>query len=177
MITRVLDLAVLGLCAVAVLLPRPDVKVQPGLRLDPERRLRVAELEASLVADPGEPAASLELSDLFLDAHRPDWALATATRALERAPTDHRLYSRRAVALADHFEAGAAYEAADKALALCRSGSAASCGETERTRLELLHHTLGRVRDLDMRQNPNAARARIMEALRPSYMPKAPSPK
>ena len=179
MLTRVLDLAVLGLCAVVVLLPRPDVKVQPGLRLDPERRLRVAELEATLTVDPGEPAASLELCDLFLDAHRPDWALATATRALERAPTDHRLHSRRAVALADHFEAGPAYTAADKALALCRSGSAASCSETERIRLELLHHTLSRVRDLDMRQNPNAARERIMKALRPSYIPqsKAPSEK
>src|SRR6185436_16157130 len=122
MFSRVLDLAVLGLCAVAVLLPRPDVKVQPGLRLDPERRLRVAELESTLAADPGEPAASLELSELFLDAHRPDWALATATRALDRAPSDHRLHARRAVALADHFEAGAAYAAVDKALALCVSG-------------------------------------------------------
>jgi hypothetical protein len=36
MFTRVLDLAVLLLVAVAVLLPRPDVVVQPGLKLDPE---------------------------------------------------------------------------------------------------------------------------------------------
>jgi hypothetical protein len=175
MVTRILDLAVLGLCAVAVLLPRPDVRVQPALRLDPDRRLRVAELEATLAADPGEPAASLELSDLFLDAHRPDWALATATRALDRAGSDHRLHSRRALALADHFEAGLAYAAADRALHLCRSGSTAPCSDTDRARLELLHQTLERVRDIDMRQNPNAARERIMKALRPAYIPKSKS--
>jgi hypothetical protein len=175
MFTRVLDLAVLGLCAVVVLLPRPDVRVQPGLRLDPERRLRVAELEATLVADPGEPAASLELSDLFLDAHRPDWALATATRALDRAGRDHRLHTRRALALADHYEAGPAYAAAEQALALCRQGSTAPCNDTERTRLELLHSTLERVRDIDMRQNPNAARERIMKALRPAFIPRPPA--
>ena len=177
MITRVLDLAVLGMCAVVVLLPRPDVRVQPGLKLDPERRLRVAELEATLTTDPGQPAASLELADLFLDARRPDWALATATRALDRTGKDHRLHTRRAVALADHFEAGPAYAAADKALTLCRSGSTVPCSDTERTRLELLHATLERVRDLDMRQNPNAARERIMKVLRPAYMPQLPPPK
>jgi hypothetical protein len=177
MITRVLDLAVLGLCAVAVLLPRPDVRVQPGLKLDPERRLRVAELEARLLADPGEPAASLELCDLFLDARRPDWALATATRALDRSPSDHRLYTRRAIALADHFEASGAFAAAEKALALCQAGSSAVCSDSDRTRLTLLHDTLYRVRDLDMRKNPNAARERIMKALRPAYIPRDRSPR
>jgi hypothetical protein len=172
MITRVLDFAVLGMCAVVVLLPRPDVVVKPGLQLDPERRLRVAELEVTLLADPGEPAASLELSDLFLDAHRPDWALAIATRALDRAGSDHRLHARRALALADHFEAGGAFAAADKALQLCRSGTTIPCSETERTRLELLHQTLDRVRDLNMRQNPNAARQRIMQSLRPAFIPR-----
>ncbi len=176
MFSRVLDIAVLGLCAVVVLLPRPDVRVQPGLRLDPEGRLRVAELEATLLADPGQPAASLELSDLFLDARRPDWALATATRAIDRAGQDHRLHTRRALALADHFEAGPAYLAADRALALCRAGSSTPCSETERTRLELLHHTLERVRDLDMREHPNAARERIMKALRPAYIPRPKTP-
>jgi hypothetical protein len=176
MLTRVLHLAVLGLCAVVVLLPRPDVRVQPGLRLDPERRLRVAELEATLLADPGEPAASLELADLFLDARRPDWALATATRALDRSASDHRLHTRRALALADHFEAGGAYASADRALGLCRSGSSVPCSDSDRTRLEVLHDTLSRVRDLDMRQNPNAARERILKALRPAYIPKPKSP-
>jgi hypothetical protein len=171
MITRVLDLAVLGMCAVVVLLPRPDVRVQPGLKLDPERRLRVAELEATLFADPAQPAASLELSDLYLDARRPDWALATATKALTRAGKDHRLHTRRALALAEHYEAGLAYAAADQALALCQSGSTVPCTDTERTRLQLLHGTLERVRDIDMRANPNAARERSRKVLRPAYIP------
>src|SRR5215216_3199253 len=105
MFSRVLDLVALALVAVAVLLPRPDVTVQPGLKLDPERRERVAELEAALAADPGDAELSLELSDLFMDARRPDWALATVTRALDRQPHDHRLFGRRSMALAEHFEA------------------------------------------------------------------------
>ena len=177
MFTRVLDLAVLGLVAVAVLLPRPDVTVQPALKLDGDRRLRVAELEAELAARPGELDASLELGDLFIDGHRPDWALATLQEATDRAPRDHRLYAQRAVALAEHFEATPAFAAADKALALCRSGSSAPCTETERTRLELLHATLERVSGLDMRRDPNTARVRIMQALRPAYIPRPPRPK
>jgi hypothetical protein len=171
MFTRVLDLAVLALVAVAVLLPRPDVQVQAALKLDPDRMLRVAELEAELAADPGELAGSLELADLFLDGHRPDWALATVTRAVDRSPQDFRLHFRRALALADHFEATEAFSAIEKAVALCKAGSSVPCGETERSRLELLHATLERVNGLDMRKDPNAARARIMQALRPSYIP------
>jgi hypothetical protein len=171
MFTRVLDLAVLALVAVAVLLPRPDVQVQAALKLDPDRLLRVAELEAQLSADPGELAGSLELADLFLDGHRPDWALATVTRAMDRSPLDFRLHFRRALALADHFEASAAFAAVGKALELCKTGSSVPCGETERSRIELLHATLEKVDGIDMRQDPNAARARIMQALRPSYIP------
>jgi hypothetical protein len=177
MLTRVLDLAVLALVAVAIMLPRPDVKVQPGLKLDPGRHLRVAELEAQLSADPGEPEASLELAELFLDAHRPDWALAALSPAIDRAPQDYRLHGRRALALADHFEASAAFTAAEKALALCAKGSSTPCGETERSRLELLHSTLERVNGLDMRRDPNAARTRIMQALRPAYIPPKPKAK
>jgi hypothetical protein len=172
MFTRVLDLAVLLLVAVAVLLPRPDVKVQPGLRLDSERTLRVAELEAQLSANPGDPTASLELADLFLDAKRPDWALAAVTPALEREPHDHRLYGRRSIALADHFEAGPAYQAVAKALSLCDSGSTTPCSETERSRLQLLHDTLDTVKDVDMRTDPDTARERIMKALHPAYIPR-----
>ena len=171
MFTRVLDLAVLALVAVAILLPRPDVKVQPALKLDQEHLLRVAELEAQLAADPGELAGSLELADLFLDGKRPDWALATVTRAIDRSPLDHRLHFRRALALADHFEASAAFSAIGKALELCKAGSSVPCSETDRSRIELLHAALEKVDGLDMRRDPNAARARIMQALRPSYIP------
>jgi hypothetical protein len=171
MFTRVLDLAVLALAAVAVLLPRPDVQVQAALKLGPDQVLRVAELEAELAADPGAAPGSLELADLFLDAHRPDWALATVTRAIDRSPADHRLHFRRALALADHFEATAAFAAVDQALALCTAGSSVPCGATERSRIELLHGTLERVKGIDMRQDPNAARARIMQGLRPTYIP------
>lgn len=171
MFTRVADLAVLGLVAVAVLLPRPDVIVQPGLKLDGEKRERVAELEVALYADPGEPELSLELSDLFMDGGRPDWALAAVTRSLDRQPHDHRLYGRRSMALAEHFEAGAAHQAAEKAVALCESGSSVKCNDGERARLTFLRDSLARVKDLDMRQDPNTAKERLLRAMKPAYIP------
>jgi hypothetical protein len=171
MFTRVLDLAVLALVAVAILLPRPDVIVQPGLKLDDDSLLRVAELEAALSAQPGSIEPTLELTDLFMRAHRPDWALPVVGEAITHAPKDHRLFQRRAMALAEHFEASAAFAAVDQALTLCRSGSSAPCSETESARLQLLHRTLKSVDGLDMRKDPDAARVRIMQALRPTYIP------
>jgi hypothetical protein len=173
---RFLDLGVLALVAVAVLLPRPDVKVSPALRISADRLERVAELEAQLHARPGDAATALELADNFLDGHRPDWALATATAALDRSPSDHRLHGRRSLALAEHFEAPHAFDAAAKALTLCQGGSSVKCTEAERTRLELLHSTLLRVKDLDMRKDPNTARERIMRGLRPVYLPAQKKP-
>lgn len=171
MLTRVLDLAVLLLVAVAVLLPRPDVKVQPGLRLDDERRLRVAELEAELLARPGDPAASLELADLFMDARRPDWAAAVLGGSLRRTPDDHRLYARQALALADHFAAGPAFDAANRAHGLCEGGSRVPCTEGEKTRIRFLRDTLEQVQNIDMRKDPNAAKERLLKALHPVYVP------
>lgn len=173
MFTRVLDLAVLALVAVAILLPRPDVIVQPGLKLDDEALLRVAELEATLSAQPGAVEPTLELTDLYLKAHRPDWALPSLGEAISRAPKDHRLHQRRAMALAEHFEASPAFAAVDQALTLCLAGSSAPCSDTEKARLQLLHRTLKSVDGLDMRQDPDAARVRIMQALRPTYIPPA----
>jgi len=171
MFPRLLDLAVLGLAAFAVLLPRADVKVQPGLQFDSERRLRVAELEAALEAKPGDPEATLELADLLVDARRPDWALGPVAKALVLHPKDHRLHSKRGVALADHFEAGAAYESVQKALELCESGSSEPCTDPEHSRLVLLRNTLAKVRDIDMRADPNTAKERILKALRPAHIP------
>jgi hypothetical protein len=171
MLTRILDLVALLLIAVAVLLPRPDARVQPGLELPAEDRQRVAELEAQLEGKPADVGAALELSGLFLDARRPDWALEVATSALAHASQDHRLWARRAMALADHFEAGGAHEAAARAAELCVAGSSAPCGPGERARLAFLRDTLATVKDLDLRKDPNTAKERMLKALRPAYLP------
>jgi hypothetical protein len=173
LLTRILDIVVVLLLAAIVALPRPDVKVQPSLKIDPLQRDRVAELQTTLLATPGEAAPALELADIFLDTRHPDWALATLAGALAAHPTDHRLLSRRSLALADFFQAPAAYQAASRALELCRTGSAAPCGEGERSRLEFLVATLERVKDLDMRSDPNTAKDRIIKAMRPTYLPPA----
>jgi hypothetical protein len=82
-ITRILDLIVIILLATVVLMPRPDATVKPALALDPERRARVAELQSALIGRPDSVDASVELANIFLDGHRPDWALATVTRGGE----------------------------------------------------------------------------------------------
>jgi hypothetical protein len=171
LLTRILDVVVLLLLAAIVALPRPDVKVQPLLRVDAGQRDRVAELQTTLLAAPGAAAPALELADIFLDARHPDWALAALSGALGAHPDDHRLLSRRSLALADFFQAPAAYQAASRALELCRAGSAAPCGEGERSRLELLVATLERIKDIDMRSDPNTAKERILKVLRPTYVP------
>jgi len=177
MFTRVLDLAILLLLGVAIVMPRPDVKVKPALAVDVTQRDRAAELQTRLLQQPTDADASLELADIFMDAHRPDWALATISGALEAHPGDHRLAQRRSLALADHFEARPAFESATRALALCRSGSTAPCGEGELARLELLVSTLDRIKNIDMRKDPNAAKEQILKALRPTYIPKRPAAK
>jgi hypothetical protein len=171
MFTRVLDVAVLLLLGVVVVMPRPDVLVKPALMVEAPQRDRVAELQTRLLQDPGDVDASLELADIFMDARRPEWALAAVSTAIDAHPSDHRLVTRKSLALADHFEAHAAYQSATRALALCQGGSAAPCGEGERSRLELLVSTLDRVKDIDMRKNPNAAKEQILKALRPVYLP------
>src|SRR5688500_3437899 len=110
---RLLDLAVFALVAVAILLPRPDVKVQVGLDLAPTQRVELAELQAQLLQAPGALEPSLALSSLLLDGGRPEWALATLSPALAQHGADYRLHMRRSLALAEHFDAKTAYLAAE----------------------------------------------------------------
>jgi hypothetical protein len=175
MFTRVLDLAVLLLLGVAIVMPRPDVNVRPALAVDAADRDRVAELQTRLLQTPDDADAALALADIFLDAQHADWALSTLATPLDAHPRDHRLLSRRSLALAQHYEPHPAWEAAKKALALCEKGSAAPCGEGEHDRLELLVSTLDRIKHLDVRANPNATKERLLMALRPAYIPKKPS--
>jgi hypothetical protein len=176
-VKRVLDLAILLLLATAILMPRPDVKVKPGLPPDPAMRQRVAELQTELLATPGNVLAALELADIFMDLRHPDWALASLEGALDAHPDDHRLHHIASLALADHFEPGYAYTEAGKALTLCESGSAVACGEAERSRLDILKSTLERIKNLDMRRDPNAAKEQLIKALRLTYIPKKAVPK
>jgi hypothetical protein len=171
-VTRVLDLAILLLLAAAILMPRPDVKVKPALPSDPVTRQRVAELQTQLLATPGNVVAALELADIFMDLRHPDWALASLEGALDAHPDDHRLHQYASLALADHFEPGYAYVEAQKALTLCESGSSVACGEAERGRLDLLKSTLERIKNMDMRRDPNAAKEALIKGLRLTFVPK-----
>jgi hypothetical protein len=171
-VTRILDLAILLLLAAAIIIPRPDVKVKPALPPDPAVRQRVAELQTQLVAARGDVAAALELADIFMDLRHPDWALASLDGALDAHPDDYRVHHLASLALADHFEAGHAYTEAQKALTLCESGSSVACGETERSRLEILKSTLERIKNMDMRRDPNSAKEQLIKGLRLTFIPK-----
>jgi hypothetical protein len=175
-LTRILDLIVIILLATIILMPRPDATVKPALTVDPERRERVAELQSTLIGHPDDVEASLELANIFLDGHRPDWALATVTTTLPFHRDDYRLYHVRAIAYADRFEGAPAYEAAQVALALCEREPAGvgvpPCDEAVRGRISLLNRTLEAVAGVDMKKAPYLAKERIFQQLHPAFLPK-----
>jgi len=176
-LTRILDILVLLLLATLVIMPRPDATVKTALALAPERRERAAELQAHLLGNPDDVPASIELADLFLDGHRPDWALATVGHLLPAHTDDYRLQLRRAVAYADRFEAPPAFEAADRALKLCDGAPVPGvppCDEAVRGRINLLRDTLDRIKGLDMRTNLAVAKDKIFEGLHPVWLMKPP---
>jgi hypothetical protein len=179
-VTRILDLIVLALLATIVLMPRPDATVKPALAVDPELRARVAELQSTLVGRPEDVDASLELARIYLDAHRPDWALSAIAGSLKYHPGDYRLVQLRAIAYADRFEGVPAFDAAAQALALCETtpppAGAPACGEAAHSRLALLASTLEAVARVDMKNQPYLAKERIFEKLHPTFIPK-PKPR
>jgi hypothetical protein len=177
-LTRILDLIVVILLATVLLMPRPDASVKPALTVDAERRERVAELQSVLVGKPEDVAASLELANIYLDGHRPDWALAAATAALKFHPDDFRVQHVRAIAYADRFESAPAYEAAQSALALCEKATTApACDDANHSRIALLVSTLKSIANVDMRAAPYAAKERIFHELHPVFVPKPKKPK
>ncbi|MES1171663.1 MAG: hypothetical protein ABUL77_00375 [Bacteroidota bacterium] len=178
-VTRVLDLLALLLLAALLVIPRPNVTVKAALAVPGEQRERVAQLQAHLLGVPGDVDAAIELGDLFLDGKRPDWTLATIGTVLPGHENDYRLHLRRAVAYADRFESPPAFQAVDRALALCNAPptpGAPVCDEAPRARLHLLHSTLERIKGIDMRNNPALAKDKIYEALHPVWLPKKVTP-
>jgi hypothetical protein len=174
-VTRILDLLVIVLLGVVLLMPRPDVTVKAALRLPTERRERVAELQARLVTQPDAIEPAIELANIYLDGHRPDWALATVGAVLPAHEGDFRLHHLRAIAYADRYESAPAFESASRALALCEHADPEAghpCSEADRGRLYLLKSTLQSVAGIDMRKNPALAKERIIESLHPAYLPK-----
>lgn len=173
-VTRILDLIVLLLLATVLLMPRPDATVKPALAVDPDVRDRVAELQSMLVGRPEAIEPALELANIYLDGHRPDWALAVVGPALRAHADDYRLHHVRAIAYADRFEGEPAFEAAKKATALCESppAGAPACGEATHARLVLLRAALESVAGVDMKNQPYLAKERIFRELHPVFLPK-----
>ena len=172
MVTRVFDLAILALLAVAILMPRPDVKVKPAVAESSPARQRIAELQAQLAGAPADSEAALELAGIFMDVQHPEWALATLDSALAAHPDDHRLHLARSLAFVDHFEAGYAYAEAMRAITLCEAGSVVPCDEAEHGRMVILKGTLERIKNMDMRRDPNSAKDQIIKGLRSTFVPK-----
>ena len=153
-------------------MPRPDVKVKSAVPDNSPTRPRIAELQAGLMATPGDTAAALELAGIFMDVGHPEWALSALDSALAAHPDDHRIHQARSLAFVDHFEAGYAYGEAMRALTLCESGSISPCDEAEHGRMVILKNTLERIKNMDMRRDPNSAKIQIIEGLRSTYVPR-----
>jgi hypothetical protein len=175
-VTRTLDLIVLLLLATVLLMPRPDATVKPALAVDPELGDRVAELQSQLVGKPDDADAALELANIYLDGHRPDWALATVGPLARARPDDFRFQHLRAIAYADRFEGAPAFDAANAALRLCERAPPAAgmpaCGEAAHARLVLLRSALESVAGVDMKNQPYLAKDRIFRELHPVYVPR-----
>ncbi|HEX4407089.1 MAG TPA: tetratricopeptide repeat protein [Polyangia bacterium] len=187
-VTRILDLIVLVLLATVLLMPRPDATVKAALAVDPELRDRVAELQSILAGKPDSVDAAIELANIYLDGHRPDWALATVSPLVATHPADYRLQHLRAIAYADRFEGAPAFAAATQALALCEHaatgapGSAGApatgapvCGDAAHARLVLLRSALESVAAVDMKNQPYLAKDRIFRELHPVFVPRPKS--
>jgi hypothetical protein len=175
-LTRILDLIVIILLATILLMPRPDATVKPALNVDGERRERVAELQSILIGHPDDVAASLEVANIYLDGHRPDWALAAATSAARFHPDDYRVFHVRAISYADRFESAPAYESAQRALELCEQpkqpAGVPPCDEAVRGRISLLETTLQSIAHVDMKGAPYLAKEKILHELHPAFLPK-----
>ena len=175
-VTRILDLIVIILLATILLMPRPDATVKAALNVDGERRERVAELQSILMGHPDDVSATIELANIYLDGHRPDWALAAATGALHFHRNDYRLYHLRAIAYADRFESAPASEAAQLALSLCdqdrQPPGVPPCDEAVRGRISLLDTTLRSIAGVDMKNAPYLAKEKIFHSLHPTFVPR-----
>jgi hypothetical protein len=179
-VTRILDLIVIVLLATILLMPRPDATVKAALNVDGERRERVAELQSILIGHPDDAAASIELANIYLDGHRPDWALAAASTALRFHADDYRLQHLRAIAYADRFESAPAFEAVTAALALCdrttQPAGVPPCDEAVHGRISLLATTLESIAHVDMKNAPYLAKEKIFHSLHPTFLPKPKKP-
>ncbi|HLK90806.1 MAG TPA: hypothetical protein VKZ18_12980 [Polyangia bacterium] len=175
-VSRILDLIVIVLLATILLMPRPDATVKPALNVDGERRQRVAELQSILIGHPDDAAASIELANIYLDGHRPDWALAAATSAARFHGDDYRLHHLRAIAYADRFESAPAYEAVQQALSLCertqQPAGVPPCDEAVHGRISLLDNTLQAIARVDMKGMPYLAKEKILHELHPAFVPR-----
>jgi hypothetical protein len=160
------------LLAVAILMPRPDVKVKPALPENSPARQQIAELQARVMANPADTNAALDLAGVFMDIGHPEWALASLDAVLTAHPDDHRIHLARSLAFVDHFEAGYAFGEAMRALTLCETGSIAPCDESEHGRMMILKSTLDRIKNMDMRRDPNSAKDQIIKGLRSTFVPK-----
>ena len=153
-------------------MPRPDVKVKPAFSESSPARQRIAELQAQLMAAPTDSTTALELAGVFMDVGHPEWALSSLDSALAAHPDDHRIHLARSLAFVDHFEAGYAYGEAMRALTLCEAGSVVPCDEAEHGRMVMLKTTLDRIKNMDMRKDPNSAKDQIIKGLRPTFLPR-----
>jgi hypothetical protein len=176
-VTRTLDLIVLVLLATVLLMPRPDATVKAALAVDPELRDRVAELQSILAGKPDSVDVAIELANIYLDGHRPDWALATVSPLVAAHPDDYRLQHLRAIAYADRFEGAPAFAAATQALSLCERAAAGAppCGDAAHARLVLLRSALESVAAVDMKNQPYLAKDRIFRELHPVFVPRPKS--
>jgi hypothetical protein len=131
---RLFDVIAVCCVAVVVLLPKASVEAKPALSADIGQESRVAALEDAFARSPNNEAIAVELSDLYLEVERPDWALV-ALSGFSGATSSARVSLVRATAHAERLEADAAVSAVREGEAICASRG---CPQIVASRLALI---------------------------------------
>jgi hypothetical protein len=162
------DVSAALLVVVAIALPPRTPRVTATYPpIDAELGARIGELQARLIAVPGDGAAAEELADLLSQAGYMDWALRVAGAAAqhEGSPTLWRALRAVSSAHADRIELTEAFAWAQRALEACRT-SAKDCLGHEQVRLGVYLDQLdaGLKSNIDPRLDPEAFRDAIARA-------------
>lgn len=177
---RAIELLVVGMAALAVLMPRPTLDAEPALKASSIELEDVARLEDARANQPDSVDAACDLADAYLRFDHPEWSLqALAQFGDHKNP---RVHLMRAIARADRFDVKVGLEEARRGLALCKE-TPADCPELIRQKLEVVEKPLAALiaSGVDPRKDPLGARSAVGKAMHPTKSvapepPKAPTP-
>jgi hypothetical protein len=136
----VIDIAVLGVAAVAIGLPPRTMQAAQASRLKGDDEVRAALQEARAIAHPTDGKAVEQASQLMSDGGYRDWAVEMPRAFSERykdSPVRWQALRAVSVAYLDRFQMTMALDYANRALAACESAGVEACPAWDSIRMDL----------------------------------------